>query len=43
MIKDWEDDKFNKNDKRFVKMISSIKLIKSITLIKSIIYKFFPQ
>ena len=39
-----EDDGFNRNDKKFVKikMISSIKiykLIKSVSLVKSIIYK----
>ena len=39
-----EDDEFNKNDKKFVKikMISSIKiekLTKSIILVKAIIYK----
>ena len=44
MIKINEDDGFNRNDKKFVKMkmISSIKvykLTKSVILVKSIIYK----
>ena len=44
MIKIDEDDEFNRNDKKFVKMkmISSTKiykLTKSVILVKSIIYK----
>ena len=44
MIQIDEDDKFNRNDKKFVKMkmISSIKiymLTKLVVLVKSIIYK----